>query len=347
MAQIGIMSMGQLKHERSGDVVFERGKKAVPLSESRVKIHEKLTVRKANYMEKLADGYVTTKNLNDQWKWHGMFRDTANMMYRTSYLDHTNAREIACKSTHPSGYGGHVMRQRHDILFKNTDFDVVEDDMITDEKRERLPDFETQLLGLPTTTREPRGARKVPLYKTSPVSSVLAMREPWASTGISTHAVLSFRDDVPILPKQRPYDLPPLHPSGAVTERGPRRAKTQDVVQLSEAPAEPEPDAQPEEVVVPEKPRRKVFVSAPTTLPDASVADLATTAQVLTASLVTPRSYPANKVDAQELSSALGPYRMHMVSTTRASYVLTDAKPSPRKPSLSPRLPAVSPRASP
>jgi len=144
-----------------------------------------------------------------------------------------------------------------------------------------------------------------------------------------------------MLPKQRPYDVPRLHASGAMTERGPRRAKAQDMAKPSEADAEPQLEKQTEETAVLEKPRRKVFVSAPVTSPRTAVTDPATTEEVLTQSLVTPRGGPAKTADAQGFDPALGPHHMHMMSTARASYVLTDAKPS-----VSPRIPAVSPRAS-
>ena len=61
---------------------------------------------------------------------------------------------------HACRYSGHVLRLRHDIMFNGTEFDAWEDEMRESTERERRPDYKDQLLGLPTMTANPQGARK-------------------------------------------------------------------------------------------------------------------------------------------------------------------------------------------
>ena len=52
------------------------------------------------------------------------------------------------------------MRLRHDIMFNGTEFDAFEEDLRESADREKKPDYKDQLLGLPTMTANPQGARK-------------------------------------------------------------------------------------------------------------------------------------------------------------------------------------------
>jgi len=117
------------------------------------------------------------KQLSHQWRWHGTFKDLALNCYRTSYHDMIDGRDMAVKSDLPSGYGGHVAKLSHDVLFDNTCFQTEQTTLHEDPNRERLPDFEYQRLGLPVSTDKPKGAKHFKTYKTINVSGCVP---PWA-----------------------------------------------------------------------------------------------------------------------------------------------------------------------
>ncbi|CAJ1430946.1 unnamed protein product [Effrenium voratum] len=71
-----------------------------------------------------------------QFEWHETYRDFAKNMYRTSYSDMSRHREVHVKSDLPSGFGGHVPSVRHDILFRNTQFDKAQETLRNDPNRE-------------------------------------------------------------------------------------------------------------------------------------------------------------------------------------------------------------------
>merc|ERR1719487_1066504 len=95
-------------------------------------------------------------DINDQKDWHGEYRDLTRNQYRSCYHDMILNREVAVKSTKPSGYGGHVANVGADVLFNNTLFAEAQEALRTDEHRQRLPDFDYQLAGLPVHTMNPR-----------------------------------------------------------------------------------------------------------------------------------------------------------------------------------------------
>jgi len=116
----------------------------------------------------------------DQASWHASFRDASNNMYRTSYTDMSHGREVCVRSDYPSGYGGHVPSVRHDVLFRNTGFDMETAGRRTDQKRDAFPGFRDQILGIPTTTSCPRGAKKTPTHGIIPHNGTTTMlKPPW------------------------------------------------------------------------------------------------------------------------------------------------------------------------
>merc|ERR1719305_709113 len=151
--------------------------------------------------------------------------------------------------------------------------------------REKKPDYKDQLLGLPTMTANPQGARKVPVYKSCPVSQYCALKDPWGSSGVNHFAVLNYRKGIPLLPKFRPYELPPVqHRSGAVTARSPPDAAEKRLASLVADP-EPSVDAPATaEEALQDVMREYKFAPAP----PAPAGELASTTEVLKASLTTP-----------------------------------------------------------
>eukprot|EP00444_Apocalathium_aciculiferum_P024067 CAMPEP_0183421606 /NCGR_PEP_ID=MMETSP0370-20130417/27223_1 /TAXON_ID=268820 /ORGANISM="Peridinium aciculiferum, Strain PAER-2" /LENGTH=256 /DNA_ID=CAMNT_0025605615 /DNA_START=85 /DNA_END=856 /DNA_ORIENTATION=- len=116
----------------------------------------------------------------DQASWHASFRDASNNMYRTSYTDMSHGKEVCVRSDYPSGYGGHVPSVRHDVLFRNTGFDMETAGRRTDQKRDAFPGFRDQILGIPTTTSCPRGAKKTPTHGIIPHNGTTTMlKPPW------------------------------------------------------------------------------------------------------------------------------------------------------------------------
>ena len=67
------------------------------------------------------DDFATrTGDLSKQWEGHAAFRDQTKNMYRTTYNDSINGREVAVNTSLPSGYGGHIPDYGHDVLYKRT-----------------------------------------------------------------------------------------------------------------------------------------------------------------------------------------------------------------------------------
>merc|ERR1719386_490720 len=95
---------------------------------------------------------ATPVDIHNQKDWHGEYRDLTRNQYRTCYHDMILSLEVAVKSDKPSGYGGHVANVGADVLFKNTEFDTKQEIMRKDEQRERLPEYDYQLNGLPAFT---------------------------------------------------------------------------------------------------------------------------------------------------------------------------------------------------
>jgi len=116
-----------------------------------------------------------------QWEWHEAYRDITKNMYRTTYTDATHFRETYCKSDFPVGYGGHIPSIRHDVLFRNTEFDRKMALMRNDPSRDAKPSFIDQIAGIPTVTKFPCGAKNNPTYKVVRRESTAPLA-PWGTT---------------------------------------------------------------------------------------------------------------------------------------------------------------------
>uniref|UniRef100_A0A0G4HBA1 Uncharacterized protein n=1 Tax=Chromera velia CCMP2878 TaxID=1169474 RepID=A0A0G4HBA1_9ALVE len=99
--------------------------------------------------------------------------------YRTTYQDLCNHAETAVRSDYPSGYGGHVPSVRHDVIFRNTNFDQSLNSRKCPE-RDHLPDFNTVKTGVPTFTKNPKGLEEPPKAGTIPTINAL-LTAPWAT----------------------------------------------------------------------------------------------------------------------------------------------------------------------
>jgi len=258
----------------------------------------------------------TPVNIHEQKDWHHEFRDLTRNQYRTCYHDMILSREVAVKSTKPSGYGGHVANVGADVLYKNTLFGETQEALKNDEHRQRLPDFEYQLAGLPVHTMNPRGARFYKTAKTLPKGRVIP---PWAVE--DTDNPLSYRKNVDHLlaqlatPRYLPIK-PPYEEFGSTDAaplartQTPRAAAAEDEVKLSVAP-------------------KKVAIqgaSAPAAAPAAP-------AEPTEQRAFTPRA--VNRVMAT--TAATDPpsleesaQRAHYIAQTKASYVLNDGSRTPR-----------------
>merc|ERR1719409_837824 len=66
-------------------------------------------------------------------------------------------REVAVKSVKPEGYGGYDVYKGANELYRNTEFERMQQVINSDETRYRLPDFARQKEGLPDFTSNPAG----------------------------------------------------------------------------------------------------------------------------------------------------------------------------------------------
>jgi len=154
------------------------------------------------------------KDPSRQWEWHEAYRDMAKNMYRTTYTDATHFRETYCKSDFPVGYGGHIPSIRHDVLFRNTEFDRKKALMRNDPSRDAKPSFIDQIAGIPTITKFPCGAKNNPTYKVVHRDSTAPLA-PWGTTVNRQREKLTMRTVPPTM--MRAMSMPGLgrsNPSG-------------------------------------------------------------------------------------------------------------------------------------
>jgi hypothetical protein len=245
-------------------------------------------------------------DIGKQKKWHETYRDLQRNQYRTTYYDMILNREVAVKSTKPSGYGGHVANVGADVLFNNTAFAQMQQELKEDEYRERLPDFDYQLSGLPVHTANPRGAKAFKTAKTLPKGRVIP---PWAVEGGDNP--LSYRVDM----------------TGLLEKLAAPRYRSQQTT--TEAPAE---DLGPEVVIAAPSPARRKAVK------EEKAVELADTAA--------PRSYTPRFKRSDNATEELAARTMedsatraHRLATYQASYVLNDGSRTAR-PSTTPNTSA-------
>lgn len=134
-----------------------------------------------------------------QMEWHETYSDMAKNMYRTSYGDMSQGREVHVKSDYPSGYGGHIASVRHDILFRNTGFDRTVSAKRSDPGRDAHPSFADHIAGIPTYTKLPQGAKKTPSYGVVPHDGTTTMLKPPWGIQTSKRDPLSYRCPPPTM----------------------------------------------------------------------------------------------------------------------------------------------------
>jgi hypothetical protein len=242
----------------------------------------------------------------NQKEWHGEYRDLTRNQYRTCYHDMILNREVAVKSTKPSGYGGHVANVGADVLFNNTLFGETQEALKTDEHRQRLPDFEYQLSGLPVHTMNPRGARYYKTAKTLPKGRVIP---PWAVEAADNP--LSYRKNVDHLlvqlstPRYKP--LKPPFETTASFELGAPKKKTSPKSSNADLVADPP---------------KKVAIEGDAPAPAATEQRAFTPRAVNRETAVTAAVEPPSLEDSAA--------RAHYIAQTKASYVLNDGSRTPR-----------------
>jgi len=139
------------------------------------------------------DTFNRTGDPKTQKEWHSNYRDSMDNMYRTSYKDMIHGREVSVKNDFPAGYGGHVPSLRHDVLFRNTEFDRMRSLLKNDPGRDVLPSFVEQNLGIPSLTKNPKGIGQAPTAGSGP--DVL-VKPPWALT-LTLRELPTFRTNPP------------------------------------------------------------------------------------------------------------------------------------------------------
>jgi hypothetical protein len=290
------------------------------LQDDTTKLQKAMDERKKQFIREIPADYRPQKHMEDQWRWHPAFRDQFFMMYRTSYHDQIAGREIVPARSHPAGYTGHQARLRHDILFRNTEFDEKEETLAANPTREKFGDFTAQLQGLPLIPVDVT-KQKTPTYKTTNVSRV-GVLEPWATSGISAYAILSPRHNQKPLPP-RPYAAHATQASDDASLEQTRRLLPTSAAMQAEAPAleagflgDPPPkDGKHVTLDVP-SPRNYNLMSARR--------GMDTTREVLVSSLLgAPPSEDRPTIPvAPELSSPRGKMAYHMVSQSSAAHIL-------------------------
>jgi len=213
-------------------------------------------------------------------------------------------REVAVKSTKPSGYGGHVANVGADVLYSNTLFGEAQEALKTDEHRQRLPDFEYQLSGLPVHTMNPRGARFYKTAKTLPKGRVIP---PWAVEAADNP--LSYRKNVDNLlaqlatPRYKPLKPPFEVADLPGSKKASKVAPEDEVVELAPAP---------KKVAIEGEPAAAAGAEQRAFTPRSVNRGIRTTAA----------TEPPSLEDSAQ--------RAHYIAQTKASYVLNDGSRTPR-----------------
>jgi hypothetical protein len=145
------------------------------------------------YRSPFISPFTRTGDPETQYEWHNTYRDSVDNMYRTTYQDMIHGREVSVKNDFPAGYGGHVPSLRHDVLFRNTEFDRMHELLRNDPGRDVFPSFVNQNKGLPTYTKFPRGVNIPPTANCGP--DVL-VKPPWGVT-LSLNEPPTFRTSPP------------------------------------------------------------------------------------------------------------------------------------------------------
>jgi hypothetical protein len=300
-----------------GDHVF------IPASKPN-KFETQMTKRKDKYLREIPQGYVVTQHMDDQWRWHAAFRDSSYHMYRTSYQDQIQGREVCCQRTAPSGYGGYQARIKHDVLFDMTAFDEHQDELRNDPERVKLPDFTLQMKGLPSFTPNPEGMRPVPTSKTILRAPQDYVESPWGTTGKNAFAVLSNRMNAKPLPP-RPYEMTN---DSLDTLQSTVPLLPKDLVETTRAPVKA---GEGEESADVQEPRRRQVALDLTPrdysrrLATQTTRGLATTGEVLASSLVDPIPRPDVCI-APELQLPKGSGSpLHKLAQSRAASILQAA----------------------
>jgi hypothetical protein len=138
-------------------------------------------------------------DLDQQTKWHTTLNDQFKNFYRTSYQDHIFGREVAVKSMKPEGYGGYDVYKGANEMYRNTEFEKMQQVIKNDETRLRFPDFAPQKDGLPDFTANPKGKSTQKTAYTIPTTGFVVPPFSVDQFGL----VLNFRRDVTVLP---PYE---------------------------------------------------------------------------------------------------------------------------------------------
>lgn len=138
-------------------------------------------------------------DIDKQTTWHTSLTDQFKNFYRTSYQDMILQREVAVKSAKPEGYCGYDVYRGANELYRNTEFDKMQQVISGDETRLRFPDFTRQKEGLPDFTSNPQGKTAQKTAKTLPSGFVVP---PYS---VDQHGpVLNFLSHVSVLP---PYEF--------------------------------------------------------------------------------------------------------------------------------------------
>jgi len=175
----------------------------------------------------------------DQLEWHDSYRDFQKNMYRTSYSDMSTNREVNVKSDYPSGFGGHIPSVRHDVLFRNTEFDRQQKQRQEDPARDAHPSFQDLIHGIPTSTRFPRGARRPPSHGVIPHDGTTTMLKPPWGVLTTSSAPLGFRNPPPTMvegslklatPRSGNAFEPPVSARGMLSSRGSDRDRVRKQV---------------------------------------------------------------------------------------------------------------------
>ncbi|CDJ45041.1 hypothetical protein ETH_00007000, partial [Eimeria tenella] len=87
-------------------------------------------------------------------------------MYRTSYNDMCQGREVSVQSDFPSGYGGHVPVVGHQLLFKNCKEVLEIKKREKDPSRDSFGGFEANKMGYPYLTKGAKGPPGAPQGRT-------------------------------------------------------------------------------------------------------------------------------------------------------------------------------------
>jgi len=134
--------------------------------------------------------------MDSQLRWHRTYWDEVTNKYRSSTRDMMQGKEVVVKNDYPCGYQGNAPSVKFDMLYRNTQFDVVQKEREMDPMRNAYPISEYHKV---KTRMDPIYSKDevpdtCPTLKTipqveGPLGGPALMKAPWGMFGPNYNAL--------------------------------------------------------------------------------------------------------------------------------------------------------------